>query len=462
MKREKLVLMLGIVVLALSLPTGFVSVIAQSDLDMVEPGAGTWPTWLLESGDQLRLDAPPDDAATADEIADLLAMVEERDEAALQQIAYWNTGPASYRWNQIAVGAIDKRGIPGASSGRVLALVHAAIYDATVAAWDSKYAHNRLRPSQFDATLETVIPNPSSPSYPSEYAATAGAAAAVLAWLFPDDAAFFEAQAQAAVESRLLAGVEYLSDVEVGLALGRRVAELAIAFGETDGSTAPWTGSVPTDPTGWTGQNPVAPQSGQWKTWALTSPDQFRPGPPPAYDSEQRAAEMEELRSIERSPLTNAKVMFWEFGGGSRFNNQHWNDVASRLIMAARLDGNAPMAAQVYALMNIAGYDTQVACFEAKYAYWGIRPFQYDPEFTTVIPTPNHPSYPAAHACHSHAMAAVLAHLFPVDAADVLAKAHEAGESRIWGGIHFRSDVVAGETLGQNVADAVLEHASND
>ena len=193
------------------------------------------------------MNVPPNEAATADEIAKLITMAGERNEEALQQIAYWNAGPPSYRWNQITVGAIDKRGIPGASASRILALVHAAIYDATVAAWDSKYTYNRPRPSTFDDALTTVIPDPVSPSYPSEYAVTAGAASAVLASLFPDDAEFFEVQAQAAVNSRLLAGVEYPSDVEAGLELGRQVAELAIAYGTADGSNAAWTGSVPTE-----------------------------------------------------------------------------------------------------------------------------------------------------------------------------------------------------------------------
>jgi hypothetical protein len=120
------------------------------------------------------------------------------------------------------------------------------------------------------------------------------------------------------------------------------------------------------------------------------------------------------------------------------------------------------MAAQTYALMNIAAYDSQVACFNAKYTFWAIRPFQYDPEFTPVFATPNHPSYPAAHSCHSMSMAAVLAALFPVDADEVLATAHEAGEARIWGGIHFRNDVVAGEALGIDVANAVLAHAMSN
>ena len=37
---------------------------------MIEPDAGTWKTWLLSSGDQLRPEAPPDESATAEELAD--------------------------------------------------------------------------------------------------------------------------------------------------------------------------------------------------------------------------------------------------------------------------------------------------------------------------------------------------------------------------------------------------------
>jgi membrane-associated phospholipid phosphatase len=165
---------------------------------------------------------------------------------------------------------------------------------------------------------------------------------------------------------------------------------------------------------------------------------------------------MEELRSYERTTVSNAKAMYWEFGSGSRFNNNNWNDMASRLILESRWYDNAPMAAQVYALMNIASYDALVACFNAKYTYWAIRPFQYDPEYTSVFPTPNHPSYPSAHSCNSMSTAAILAHYFPIDAEEVIARATEAGEARIWGGIHFRSDIIAGETLGRDVANAIL------
>ncbi len=254
-----------------------------------------WTPWVLTSGDQFRLDAPPDEAATAEEIAQLMDLAAQRDEAALLQIAYWNAGAPVYRWNQIAIDALVKRGIPANIAFRDLALLHVAIYDATIAAWDSKYTYNRLRPSEVDPSLTTVFDNPDSPSYPSEYAVTAGAAVAILSWLFPEDAQMFQDKVQEAVNSRLLAGVEYPSDIEAGLALGQQVAELVIERGNADGTSAQWTGTVPTEPGYWTGENPAFAMEGTWQTWVLTSPDQFRPGPRAAYNSAELAAEMDEL-----------------------------------------------------------------------------------------------------------------------------------------------------------------------
>jgi membrane-associated phospholipid phosphatase len=424
------------------------------------PDAGTWQTWLLESADQFPIAAPPSDNAA--EIAQLKAMVARRDDAALQQIAYWNAGPPAYRWNQIAMDALLAQAMPGNFAFRDLALLNVAIYDATVATWDSKYTYNRPRPSQVDSSLETVIPNPSSPSYPSEYAVTAGAASAVLGWLFPDKAQLYADKAQEAVNSRLLAGVEYPSDVEAGLALGRQVAELAIERGKTDGSDAPWTGSVPAEPGHWTGENPILPMAGTWQTWVLESPDQLRPAPPPAYDSEQLAAEMAEVRAFERTPVSNSIAMFWEYGSGGRRIYWFWNGIANRLILQSRWEDNPPMAARAYALVNIAGNDAGVACWDAKYTYWAIRPFQLDPEFKPLFTTPNHPAYPSAHTCISSAFAGTLAYLFPGDSAEVLGLAEQASESRIWGGIHFRSDLVSGFSIGEGVAEAVIAHAMGD
>jgi membrane-associated phospholipid phosphatase len=436
--------------------------VTAQDGASVASGAGTWTTWVLESGSQFPVDAPPDEAATAEEIALLMEMVADRDDAALQQIAYWNAGAPAYRWNQIAIDEMMARAMPGNMAFRDLALLHVAIYDATVAAWDSKYAYNRLRPSEVDPTLTTVIPNPSNPAYPSEYAVTAGAASAVLAWLFPEDAQAFQDMAQEAVQSRLLAGVEYPSDVEAGLALGQQVAALVIERGKADGSDIAWTGSIPTEANHWTGENPAFPTAGSWHTWVMTSGDQFRPAPPPAFDSEQMATEMAEVKSFERTPVTNAYAMFWEFAAGGRRIHWYWNEQASRLILEARWDNNAPMAARAYALANIAGLEGMVSCFDAKYTYWAMRPFQLDPEFTPLFTTPNHPSYPSAHSCISGSVAGVLAGLFPANAEAMMALATEASEARVMGGIHFRADLVAGLQIGEDVSGAILDYAATD
>ena len=91
-----------------------------------------------------------------------------------------------------------------------------------------------------------------------------------------------------------------------------------------------------------------------------------------------------------------------------------------------------------------------------------IRPFQLDPDVKPLFPTPNHPSYPAAHGCSSTAEAVILGYLFPRDAAPLAALAEEANESRMWAGIHYRSDIVAGAALGRAVVEKVIGRAQKD
>ena len=116
----------------------------------------------------------------------------------------------------------------------------------------------------------------------------------------------------------------------------------------------------------------------------------------------------------------------------------------------------------VYALMSIAGYDAVIACWDAKYAYWAIRPNQLDPSVTTLFPTPNHPSYPSAHGCNSGATTEMLAYLFPGDGEFLRAQGQEAANSRLWAGIHFRTDDETGLALGRSVANVVIERAKQD
>lgn len=427
----------------------------------VEPTAGSWKTWVIGSGKEFRLPPPPDSAATRAEIAQLEALAKERDAAAQDLIRYWDSGSPGYRWNELAVQQALKSGVVANRAARMLALLNVAIYDATVAAWDSKYAYRRARPMMLQPMLRTAIPTPSSPAYPSEHAVAAGAASVVLAYLFPGDAAVFQAKAEQAGRSRLLAGTDYPSDVTAGLELGRKVAAKVIERARIDGSDARWTGSVPTEKGKWNGQNPVEPLGGTWKTWVLASPSQFRPGPPPAYDSEQMAKDLAELKECRRTNLTNLTASYWEYYGG-RASFEFYTNLLGQKLFEYRLDANPPRAARAYALASVAYYDIFAACWDAKYAYWQIRPFQLDPTLTTVFPTPNHPSYPAAHASIGGAMETVLGYLFPPDAAQFGKIADDESWSRLWAGIHFRSDIEAGRALGRKVAGAVVEWAERD
>lgn len=207
----------------------------------IEPNAGNWKTWVLTSGDQMRLPPPPDEAATRAEIEQLKVIAKQRDPATLDRIIWWNAGPPGYRWTSIAIP-------PGQSNAtlhsRIMALLSVAIYDATVAAWDSKYVYKRLHPTAFDPSLTAALPNPQSPSYPSEHAVIAGAASTVLAYLFPEKADDFKARAEEAAQVWVQAGLHYPSDVKAGLELGRAVGALIVEWGK-NGSDRTGTVDIP-------------------------------------------------------------------------------------------------------------------------------------------------------------------------------------------------------------------------
>src|SRR5882724_3778186 len=330
---------------------------AASAAGSTEPQVWQWKTWVIGGPERYRVAAPPDAAATAAEIKTLKDMAAQRTPAELDTIAYWNIAGPSYRWSEMAVGEILPRGLSSLVANRHLSQLHVAIYDSIVAAWDSKHAYNRPRPSAFDSTLTTVTPTPKSPSYPSEEAAAAGAAASVLAYIFPDRAEFFAQKADEAGRSLLIAGIAYPSDVSAGLELGRKVAAQVIERGKADGSDAKWTGSVPTGPGKWNGTNPILPLMGTWKPWVLTSPSEFRPGPPIAYDSPEKAAELAELKYVPRTAKTNSAAYFWEYAAGGLRAHQYWSGQIGRLVLEYRLDDDPPLAARAYALQNITSID---------------------------------------------------------------------------------------------------------
>lgn len=428
----------------------------QASSEQIEPGAGQWQTWVLASSDELRPAPPPDEAATQAELAEVQEAAGNRDEAALQQIAYWDAGSPSYRWIELAFA--QNRATP--SSGprviRMMSYLNVAIYDAMVAAWDAKYAYNRPRPGDLDPTLAVLAQHTDSPSYPSEQAVAAGAASAILAYIYPDQAQTFLDKAQEAADSRVLAGASFPSDVAAGLELGQQVAEQVIARAEEDNLIEPWDGVIPTGDGYWTGENPVEPTGGQWQTWVLASGDELRPDQPPAFDSPEMATDLQEVVNYTRTWQVTQNAAAWQLPAGAF---ESWFLFANLRMFEQGLDANAPEAARIFALMGVAWYDAVVACWDAKYTYWTARPFHLDPTLTTVFPTPNYPSYPSGHSCVSTAISEIIAHEFPYYADTIRARAADARESRVAAGIHFRFEIEDGKEIGLAVAQKVLEHA---
>jgi membrane-associated phospholipid phosphatase len=334
-----------------------------------------------------------------------------------------------------------------------------ALYDAIIATWHWKYVYNRQRPSQMHSELKTVVATPNSPSYPSEHAAAGRAAAEVLGYLYPADAASFIKRAEEAAQSRVAAGVQYPSDLTAGLELGRQVGVAVVNHGKNDKHDTPWDGVIPMGPGLWNGTNPVTPAAGKWLPWVLSAGSQFRPGPPPAFGSQQRADELNEVVNVKLDFAQKAKAFLAQTDEGVTTT---WYATASQRLFEERLADNPPRAARAYALMATAEFDALIATWDAKYTYWMIRPFQAAPGFTPLFNTPNHPSYPAAHGGGSGAYAAMLAYLFPRDAASINQMADEFAMSRLWAGIHYRSDIVEGLKLGRTVAGEVIKRAMAD
>jgi len=430
------------------------SIQAQARSNPPEPETKGWQTWVLDSVDAVQPAPPPDTEASLSEIEELKTLAANRSPEEEALVSYWNAGAPNYRWAEIAIAEHAQAKI-GATPrmARGMALLNIAIYDATVAAWEAKYTYNRAHPSEVDPDLDTLLENPNSPSYPSEHAVAAGAASTILGYLFPDHAADFAAKAEEAAQSRLLAGVSYPSDVKAGLELGRAVAEQVIEHAMLDGSDAVWDGTMPTGDGYWTGENPVQPISGSWQTWVLDSGDQLRPPPPPAYDSEQMQIEFDALRAMTPSFATIASAYFWQSPRGLL---PFTYSTVGRLIFEYGLDANPAQAAHIYATMSVAQYDAFIGCYDAKYAYWSMRPFQIDPEFKSLFPAPNFPSYPSAHSCQSSAVAVVLSEFFPAERDALFSTVEETGNSRMWAGIHFQSDIDAGLELGTGVGELVI------
>lgn len=442
-------------------PLGGVPVAARQDVTSETVG---WRPWLLDTVDELRPAAPAD--PTPAEIEELLDLQAKRSDESLAAIRQWTGRPAVIPWTELGAAALDEFLSP-TRMYRANGLLQVAMYDAVLAAYDAQDAYQRPSPSAVDGRIEALDGVASDrPAFPSAEAAVAGAAAAVLSAVLPDAApGRFTDMADEATNALLQAGAAFRSDVEAGLALGQEVGERAIAVAADDQPGSAWdSGDRLTGPGTWEPtppgfvDPPMEPLAGTWHCWVMASGDQFRPAPPPAFDTPGWHSQVGAVReAVARRTLEQARAAnFWQSSPASTA----WSAIASDLISRNGLD--LPNAARALALTGVAIADAEVAAWDGKYAYWTARPITIVPELDLLFPTPPFPSFPSAHSTVSNAAAVVLAHLFPNDELDLLALATEAAASRAWAGIHFPMDNDAGQAIGRSVGYLVTEVARND
>jgi membrane-associated phospholipid phosphatase len=498
----------GVVLVLLALPVtaGASPRVRSHDDDpghgRLEPRAGNWRTFVLDSG--VALSVPPQPARRSAEAQAELSTLEadqlarEASPAIQASIAKWDAQPAFAPWTLKALALIASNGTSTAKAQRVMALVHVAMYDATVAAWHWKSVYRRPSPAKVDRALSPQVSTANVPTYPSEHAVLAGAAAGMLKALYPADATIAMDEQEAA-DSRLYAGTNYPSDVAAGLALGEAVAQqvLAVAAGDNLGGGQPgrlpapgcdltpagcqgfWEPTFPRSPPA----SPTDPFAGTWHTWVIPSEGDFLPppppwwiaGPPPSVDSPiLQAAALVDYQAVQQTTAATAdgaarRLVVDTWAG---VPDKHWNEIALGLEHDADL--SLPEAIRISALVNAAGADAIQANWAAKYTYWEPRPQlvirkYIDAGFVSYRPTPNEPAYSSGLATVSGAISGILRHFFPEQASALAQAGADGAISRLYDGTHYQHDIAAGVAVGHSMVPTFVrwsrcdsEHGEHD
>ena len=284
----------------------------------------------------------------------------------------------------------------------------------------------------------------------SRAAALGGAAGVVLAYIFPAD----QAEVSAMLES-LRAGAPNTAHFDAAVNAGRAAGQNVVDDAKTDGSNAVVVPVVPVGPQYWKppANGILTPQWPFVRPMLMTSGNQFRPEPPPAFGSPVYLAALQRVRNFSdtRTPEQLAILNFWNDPGPVGQHGGHWNHIAVDLILRHHL--NERRAVRVLEHLNLALSDASIACLDAKYTYWFVRPYQADPLITTPLGQPRHPAYPSLHSCQGGAAVGVLEYEFPGDAESLEAMDAEMNLSREWAGLHYWFDTAVGTRMGRQVAD---------
>ena len=375
-------------------------------------------------------------------------------------------------------------------AARNLAMVHVAMYDAV----------NGILATHQPYHVQTPGPQNASP-----VAAAAAAAERVAAQLYKDadDRAVFSAS----LAEALATVPDGLAKTQ-GIAYGQLVGDAILALRSNDGAPAVVPYTPGTEPGQWQRTFPdyLPPLLPQWphvRPFAIPNAVDFRPAPPPALDSAEYAAQVDEvmrigaLHSTTRTAEQTEIALFWADGGGTFTPPGHWNQIAGDVALAQgkSLADNA----RIMALLNMGLADAGIASWDAKYHYDFWRPVDAirfadadgnpattpDPTWMPLVKTPPFPTYTSGHSTFSGAAAAILSHLLGADVtfssqadghlgftqrplaeqqvttrtfSSFAHAAEEASKSRLYGGIHFSFDNTVGLSVGQAVGEFIVAH----
>ena len=428
-----------------------------------------WQPILMDAPSQVRV-APSVAIGSADDRRELDAVLDRQAHAdrLADQIDYWTEAPTPVRWNEIFLGVVRKARTNPVRVSRTLALLNTAMYDAVIAACDAKLTHRRSSPAERDSRIEALAPPDELSSHASVDAAIAAAAVAVLTTIYPDRREMFERHQRELLDVRLTVGSHTASDLDAGSRIGAAIGALAVTRASSDGASAFWQGTTPDGPGAWKpakpfrNDQPTEPLAGTWQPWLMTTGSQFRPGPPPAFESPEWQAEADEIVRVNEE-LTDDQIRiarFWADGAGTDTPPGHWMRIAMELVVRDQLSLAA--TARLLAHLSMAQADAFIACWDAKFTYWSGRPTGLIPGFASTIITPNFPSYTSGHSTLSGASAEVLSAFFPADAVTLEAQSEEAAVSRLYGGIHWRSDNEVGLEVGRRIGQLAVQRATGD
>jgi hypothetical protein len=359
-------------------------------------------------------------------------------------VARWGSYP-SLAWNELALQGIEKYRLNPLRAARLLAHLHAALHDAWLQCAQAQLGPRCVRVAQH------------------------AAAGRVMQHFLPEEApGRFMSLAISALASMQLRPAD--NQDRRALAHGNTAAWAAISRALTDGADRPLLAPrrPPPQPGTWRPTpplfaiNPSEQGAPRWRTWLLKSGDEVLPPPPLAYGSPQYVAEVREVLEVNRS-LTEAQKKIaddWNLDVGTATPPGVWNRHAMKLIRERGLGMES--ATQVLAETNLAMFDALVACWNAKMKWWTERPItevreRFDPSFVPHVTTPPFPGYVSGHASASGAAAYVLGARIPEIRDEVLAMAKDAAMSRLYGGIHLRSDNDEGLKLGLEVGRRAIE-----